>query len=243
MIADYIYPAVKQVIDGISSIQLQSQGTLAGELMMRPRCWYFRNPHFQCWLKGGDVCQARDGEHRLHAIYGGGPCVSAHPSDIAPALLALDAEVLVRAPSGARTVALSELFALPEEGRRTETTLRPDELVLSIRIPASEPGTHGAYLKAMDRKVWAFALVGAAVALRQGAGGAIEQARVALSGVAPTPWRCAAAEELLLGQRPSEELFARAAEAALAEARPLAHNGYKLPLAKALVRRALASLL
>jgi xanthine dehydrogenase YagS FAD-binding subunit len=221
--------------------QLRNRATIGGNLLQRPRCWYFRDSAIPCWLKGGDDCPAREGENQLHALFDVSPCVAVHPSDLASALVALDATVLLRGPAGERALPIGEFFAPPEEGRRRETTAAEDELVLAVELPQAD-GLRSAYLKAMDRKVWAFALVGAAVALRQGAGGAIEQARVVLSGVAPTPWRCAAAEELLAGQRPSEELFARAAEAALAEARPLAHNRYKLPLAKALVRRALASL-
>jgi xanthine dehydrogenase YagS FAD-binding subunit len=222
--------------------QLRNRATLGGNLLQRPRCWYFRDRAIDCWLKGGDDCPAREGENQLHALFDVSPCVAVHPSDLASALVALDATVLLRGPAGERALPIGEFFAPPEEGRRRETTAAEDELVLAVELPQAD-GLRSVYLKAMDRKVWAFALVGAAVALRQGAGGAIEHARVVLSGVAPTPWRCGAAEQLLVGQRPSEELLARAADAALAEARPLAHNGYKLPLAKALVRRALASLL
>jgi xanthine dehydrogenase YagS FAD-binding subunit len=221
--------------------QLRNRATIGGNLLQRPRCWYFRDSAVECWLKGGDRCPARDGENQQHALFDVSPCVAVHPSDLASALVALDAQVLLRGPAGERALPIEAFFAPPEEGRRRETTESPDELVLAVELPP-QGGLRSTYLKAMDRKVWAFALVGAAVALRQGAGGAIEHARVVLSGVAPTPWRCAAAEEALLGQAPSEELFARAAEAALAGARPLDQNGYKLPLAKALVRRALAAL-
>jgi xanthine dehydrogenase YagS FAD-binding subunit len=221
--------------------QLRNRATIGGNLLQRPRCWYFRDSAIDCWLKGGGHCPAREGENQLHALFDVSPCVAVHPSDLASALLALDAQVRLRGPAGERALAAEAFFAPPEEGRRRETTAAPDELVLAVEL-APQAGLRSTYLKAMDRKVWAFALVGAAVALRQGAGGAIEHARVVLSGVAPTPWRSAAAEEALLGQAPGEELFARAAEAALAGARPLAHNGYKLPLAQALVRRALAAL-
>jgi xanthine dehydrogenase YagS FAD-binding subunit len=221
--------------------QLRNRATIGGNLLQRPRCWYFRDSAIDCWLKGGDHCPARDGENQLHALFDVSPCVAVHPSDLAAALLALDAEVRLRGPAGERTLPIGALFAPPEDGRRRETTVEADELLLALEL-APQPGLRSSYLKAMDRKVWAFALVGVAVALRLGAGGAIEHARVVLSGVAPTPWRCPAAEQALLGQAPGEGLFGRAAEAALADARPLAHNGYKLPLAKALVRRALAAL-
>jgi xanthine dehydrogenase YagS FAD-binding subunit len=221
--------------------QLRNMATLGGNLLQRPRCWYFRNALVQCWLKGGTECQAADGENQLHALFGASPCVAVHPSDLAPALLALDAVVRLRGASGERTLPLAKLFAEPSEERRTETLLGPDELIVAVQIPRQPGGTRSTYLKAMDRQVWAFALVGVAAALRVD-GGQIAEARVVLSGVAPIPWRAEAAERLLVGAAPGEALFAQAAEAALADARPLEHNRYKVPLAKALLRQALAAL-
>jgi xanthine dehydrogenase YagS FAD-binding subunit len=215
--------------------------TVGGNLLQRSRCWYFRNPRVHCWLKGGDACQAKDGENRLHAILGGGSCWSAHPSDIAPALLALDAEVRLRGPAGERTLPLAEFFALPADDRRTETVLRPGELVMSIRIPAAPIGTHSTYRKAMDRKIWAFALVGVAAALRLD-GRRVVHARLALGGVAPIPWRATAAEAVLLDGEAGDALFTRAAEAALADAQSLRDNGYKLPLTRTLIRQAFTTL-
>jgi xanthine dehydrogenase YagS FAD-binding subunit len=215
--------------------------TVGGNLLQRSRCWYFRNPRVRCWLKGGDDCPAEEGENHLHAVLGGGPCWSAHPSDIAPTLLALDAEVRLRGPHGRRTLPLAEFFALPVADRRTETTLRPDELVEGVRIPPQPEGTRSTYVKAMDRAIWAFALVGVAVALRLD-GRRVTHARLALGGVAPIPWRATAAEAILLGGEASDGLFARAADVALADARPLRDNGYKLPLLRALIRRAFAEL-
>lgn len=218
--------------------QLRNMATLGGNLLQRPRCWYFRNRLFHCWLKGGSECHARNGENQQHALFGPSPCVAVHPSDLAPALLALGAEVRLTGPSGERILPLSEFYALPEPHRRTETTPSEDELILSVRIPHQEPDTHGTYLKAMDRKIWAFALVSAAARL-QVQGGRIRMARLVLGGVAPIPWRLETVEGMLIGQAPTPELFRQAAEAALADARPLTHNGYKVPLAKTLVRRAL----
>ena len=208
---------------------------------MRPRCWYFRNPRFHCWLKGGEECQARDGENQPHALFGGGPCYAVHPSDLASTLMALKADVRLRGPAGERTLPLEQLFALPSYDRRTETVVDGDELLLSIRIPPLPDGARSTYLKAMDRKVWAFALVGVAAVVRL-AGRRIAEARLVLSGVAPIPWRARAAERELVGSEASDGLFARAAEAALADAQPLRHNAYKLPLARALIRRALEKL-
>ena len=136
---------------------------------------------------------------------------------------------------------MEELFAEPTEERRTETVIQPDELLLDVSLPAPRSGARSTYLKAMDRKVWAFALVGVAAMLRLD-GRKVAEARIVLSGVAPIPWRAHAAEQVLIGQDVTPELIASAAETALEEARPLEHNGYKVPLARNLVRRALTDL-
>jgi xanthine dehydrogenase YagS FAD-binding subunit len=166
--------------------------------------------------------------------------VAVHPSDPATALLALHASVRLRGVEGDRDLPLAEFFAPPTDNRRTETVIHGDELIVSLRIPAG-PNTRSTYLKAMDRKVWAFALVGVAAVVRMD-GNRIEDARIVLGGVAPVPWRAEAAEQVISGAEVSDALIVRAAEAALDGATPLAHNVYKIPLAKALVRRALRSL-
>ena len=233
--------ALPEAVAAAATPQLRNIATIGGNLLQRPRCWYFRNSLFDCWLKGGEGCPAREGENEHHALYDQSPCVAVHPSDPATALLALDASVRLRGPRGERTVALADFFAPPTAERRTENTLGADELIIEIAIPAPAAVARSTYLKAMDRKVWAFALVGVAAALRVEAG-RIASARIVLSGVANTPWRAEGAEAALIGAAPDEATFARAADAALAEAAPLAHNGYKVPLAAALIRRALADL-
>jgi xanthine dehydrogenase YagS FAD-binding subunit len=235
------YTALAEAAALAATPQLRNMATIAGNMLQRPRCWYFRNSRFDCWLKGGDDCPAFDGENQQHAILGGGPCYAVHPSDLAAALLAFDAEASLKSAAGDRVLPLSELFSLPTDEHRAETTLHPDELVVSIRMPAPAEGLCSTYLKAMDRKVWAFALVGVAAALRL-QDEKIAEARLALSGVAPIPWRATAAERLLAGANPTRETFERAADAVLADARPLSHNAYKLPLARALIVRALEQL-
>ncbi len=215
--------------------------TIGGNLLQRPRCWYFRAKDFHCWLKGGNECHARDGENQQHALFGESPCVAVHPSDAASALVALDATVRLRSSAGERTLSVADLFAEPTEERRTETVIRPDELIVDVRLPASAAGTRSTYRKAMDRKVWAFALVGVAALMRMD-GGAVADARIVLSGVASIPWRAQAAEQALIGQPATPERIAAAAEGTVAVAQPLSHNGYKVPLARNLVRQALADL-
>lgn len=235
------YTALSEAAGLAATPQLRNMATLGGNILQRPRCWYFRNTQFHCWLKGGDDCPARDGENQLHALFGGGPCYAVHPSDLASALVALGATVRMRGPRGERTLPLDEFFALPADERRTENTLNSDELVISLDLLATD-GLRSTYFKAMDRKVWAFALVGVAAALRLGDDGRIADARLVLSGVAPVPWRATAAEQSLIGAEASKTTWSRAADAALADAAPLEHNGYKVPLARALVRQALAAL-
>jgi xanthine dehydrogenase YagS FAD-binding subunit len=234
------YSALAEAAAEAATPQLRNMATLGGNLLQRPRCWYFRDARFHCWLKGGAECQARDGENQLHALFDVSPCVAVHPSDLPNALIALDAVVRLRGPSGERTLPLAELYAPPTEDRRVETVLGDDELIVSLRLPTPAAGARSTYLKAMDRKVWAFALVGVAASARI-ADGRIADARLVLGGVAPVPWPARAAEQALLGAEPSPDLFARAAEAALADAAPLEHNAYKLPLAKTLIQRALGA--
>ena len=234
-------PALAEAASLAASPQLRNMATVGGNLLQRPRCWYFRSPRVDCWLKGGAGCPAREGENALHALFGADPCVAVHPSDLATALVALDAEVRLRGRGGERRLPIAEFFALPEDARRTETVILGDELIVSLRIPAAAPGTRSTYLKAMDRKVWAFALVGIAASLRLD-GGRIAEARLVLGGVSPIPMRATEAERLLVGAESGSGVFAQAAELAMAGAVPLRDNGYKVPLAKALVRRVLLAL-
>ncbi|MFN8443019.1 MAG: xanthine dehydrogenase family protein subunit M [Caldilineaceae bacterium] len=235
------FPLLAEAAGLAATPQLRNMATIGGNLLQRPRCWYFRNELFHCWLKGGDDCPADEGQNEFHALFGGGPCYAVHPSDLASALLAVDAEVQVRSATGERTLPLADFFALPTDDRRRESVLAEDELILSIQIPFLPATARSTYLKAMDRKVWAFALVGVA-AVVQVEQGQISEARLVLGGVAPIPWQVQDAEAMLIGQLPSEALFTRAAEQALTGAERLQHNTYKVPLLKSLIRRALTLL-
>jgi len=235
------YTALAQAVSLAASPQIRNLATVGGNLLQRPRCWYYRNARIDCWLKGGADCPAREGENRSHALFGRGPCYAAHPSDLAPALLAFDAALSVHGRGGERTIELADFFALPSAERRRETTLADDELILGLRLPPHPAETRSTYLKAMERKAWGFALAGVACVLRL-SGRKIAHARLVLAGVAPIPWRAAAAERELLGAEATEDRFAAAAEAAVQDAAPLRHNSYKVPLTKALVRKALKAL-
>jgi xanthine dehydrogenase YagS FAD-binding subunit len=224
-----------------ASPQLRHMATLGGNLLQRPRCVYFRNKLTHCLRKGGQRCFAFRGENKYHAILGGGPCYICHPSDPAVALLALDASVVVAGPKGTRTVPFGEFYVLPKQDPHREARLAADELLIEVLVPAPAAGARGTYVKVAERQSWDLALVSAAVQLTLD-GGTVQQARVALGGVAPVPWRAAAAETALLGKSLSAETIEEAAVAATGGARALAQNAYKIDLAQGVVRQALQSL-
>lgn len=233
-----MHPALAEAASLAATPQLRNMATIGGNLLQRPRCWYFRSDKVNCWLKGGEDCPARDGENQHHAIFSVSPCVAAHPSDLATALLALGASVEIQGPAGKRTLDLDDFFAPPTDERRLENVLEPTEVIVSITIPTASGAAQSAYLKAMDRKVWAFAqvAVGAMLVIQDQR---ITKARLVLGGVSPIPWRATDAEGLLTGAAPGRELFDQVAQVALQGAVPLSRNGYKVPLAKALITRAL----
>jgi xanthine dehydrogenase YagS FAD-binding subunit len=220
--------------------QLRHRATIAGNLLQRPRCWYFRTPEVDCWLHGGHDCPARTGRNEHHAIFDESPCVAVHPSDLAGPLVALDAVVRLQGRDGSRTVAVADLLAAPTDDRRRETTIRADEIVTAVDVPTPGP-IISTYRKAMDRATWAFALAGVAVAARRD-GDRLADVGVVLSGVANTPHRATASEAVLREGGLTAATVERAAAAAVDGAAPLAENGYKRPLVVALTAEALHEL-
>lgn len=232
------FPILAQAASSAATLQLRNMGTVGGNLCQKPRCWYYRNRLFPCWLKGGEKCFAEDGENKYHAILGADRCHAVHPSDLAPALIALDASVRVVGPDLDGEISLEELYTKPTASRRQMTILGPGELIAEVHVPTPKEGARGVYLKAMERGSWSFALVSVAAQLCC-EGEHIADARLVLGGVAAIPWRAKDSERILLGQKFSEELAERAAAAAVAGAQPLRENEYKVPLAQGLVKRAL----
>ncbi len=227
--------------------QIRHMATVGGNLLQRPRCWYFRNRLTHCLRKAergyrtSAPCFAFRGENKRHAILGGGPCHIVHPSDLAVALLALDASVVVVGPDGTRGAALTDFYLLPKQDPHHEVALAPNEVLTEVLIPAPAAGSRGVYVKVPERGARDFALVSVALQLAF-SGKVVEKARVALGGVAPVPWRAAEAEKMMLGKALTDRVIERAAQAALSGARSLAQNAYKIDLARGLVRRALRSL-
>ena len=231
-------PVLSEAAASAASPQIRNQGTLGGNLCQRPRCPYFRDPALACFRRGGTICYSLKGENRFHAIFGGGPCHIVHPSDTAPALIALQATAAILGPKGSREVPLEELFCLPEADPTRENVLGPDEILSEIRCPAPSPGSGSAYEKASQRGAWDFALVSAAVLLSL-EGKICREARICLGGVAPKPWRVPKAEELLKGQEITEEVAAAAGKKALQGADPMSSNAYKVSLGESIVKRAI----
>jgi xanthine dehydrogenase YagS FAD-binding subunit len=190
--------------------------------------------------KGGSECYAASGENKYNAILGGGPSYIVHPSDLAPMLLALGASVTVVGAAGKRVISLDKFFTLPSEGNiRRENVLKNEEIITEISVPASAFAARSTYLKFKERESLDFALASAAVAVQM-SNGTVRDARIVLGGVAPIPWRVPAAEKFVVGKNLTPDVLAETAKIALAEARPLEKNAYKVPLAQTLVRRALA---
>lgn len=231
------FPILRLAVREAATPQLRNTATVGGNLLQRNRCWYFRGD-MRCWLQGGEECFAREGRNDHHAILGAGPCIAVNPSDLAPALIALEAEVLIRGPRGERVMPVAELLQAPTAEARIEHRLAADELISELHVPAQPKGARGTYIKVMERAAWGFALASAAAQLSQREG-RIERARLVLGGVAPVPWRVREAEALLEGQPLTPELATQAAERLVAGAVPLSYNAYKVPLAREVARRAL----
>jgi xanthine dehydrogenase YagS FAD-binding subunit len=237
------FPAVAEALLSGASAQLRNAATVGGNLLQRTRCAYFYDPASACNKRNpGSGCDARGGDNRLHAILGwSASCIATHPSDFCVALVALDAVVEIEGKAGRREIPLEAFHRLPGERPDRETVLEPGEMIVAVRLPAEAArfASHARYLKVRDRTSYAFAIVSAAAAFCI-ANGVIEEARVAMGGVALKPWRAREAEQILIGARPEGALLARAAEAALADAKPSGDNAFKIELARRVVARALA---
>jgi len=221
-----------------ASPQIRNAGTIAGNICQRPFCWYFRSSHFNCLRKGGQVCYTVTGDGRFHAILGGGASYIVHPSDTAPALVALGAQIKIAGPAGEKTMPLEKFFVLPSVDFKRENVLNPGEIVTEIYVPIPKPGSKGFYHKVRERLAWDHAIVSVATVV-QSSGGVVREARVVLGGVAPIPWRAAGAEEFLRGKKLDEANAQKAGEIALEGAKPLKDNVYKIAMAKLLVQRGL----
>ena len=234
------WAVLREAAASVGTPQIRHAATLAGNITQRPWCWYYRNG-FPCFKAGGSHCFSEHGEHQQHAIFGGGPSFSVHPSDLAPALVALGATFEILRPDGPRHLTAAELFVLPSQNPARENTLGATDLLTGVRIPTPVVETVSTYLKITDRAAWTHAEVSVAVVL-QVEGARIQTASVVLGGVAPMPWRLPEVEQWLRGQALSAPVAGQAGALAIAQAQPLAKNGHKVPMTSAAVERALLRL-
>jgi len=236
------YAVLSEALLSGASPQLRNMATTGGNLLQRTRCYYFRDVNYACNKRDpGSGCAALDGYNRIHAVLGGSDhCVAVHPSDMAVAMMALEATVHTSSPKGGRALALNEFYLVPRDTPQKENVLEPGELITHVTLPAMAEGTRSFYIKLRDRAQYEFALASVAAVVRVN-GKHIERARLALGGVATKPWRSMEAERALEGKTANRETFERAADAAMAGAKPLQYNGFKVELGKMAVVRALES--
>lgn len=236
------YPGLHEAAKSISTPQLRNMGTVGGNLCQRPRCWYYRDPQVQCRKKGGSRCFAIRGRNKYHAILGGGLCYIIHPSDLAPMLMALDAELTAWSGKEDKKISLADFFVLPKTNVRSENVLGFGEILTEVKIPAPKNGDKSTYLKMKERGTWDFALVSAAV---KGSlnGKTFSDIKIVLGGVAPVPWRAQAAEKMIRGKKVTEDLIRQAAKETLKAGKPLEDNTYKTELAEVIITRAVLSLI
>lgn len=236
------FTAIAEAAGETATAQIRNLGTVGGNLLQRPRCWYFRNPDVNCLKKGGDTCYAISGLNRYHAILGGGPAFIVHPSNLAPALIAMRASATIVGPAGERTVELEKFFTLPAVDPKRENSLKSGEIVTEVIVPASPSSVRSHYLEAREKQSFDWPLVSVAIAIDRAPGAkTVRDARVVMGAVAPVPWRSPEAEAALKGGPLDESRARAAAEAALKNAQPMSDNAYKVVIAKVIVRRAIMS--
>jgi len=233
------YPILMQAAELVASPQIRSQGTMGGNISQDTRCWYYRSG-WSCYRAGGNICYADTPTaiNREHAIFDANRCVAVNPSDTAPALIALDAKMVIRSSKGERVVDAENFFIGPAVDITRMTVLEPGDLLTTSRIPATWAGAQFYFEKVRERQVWDFPIVNVA-AVFVVSGGKIDRSRIAVNAVAAHPMRLASVETAIAGKPRNEETAKMAGELAVQGAQPLAHNGYKIPLMRNLVRRAI----
>jgi xanthine dehydrogenase YagS FAD-binding subunit len=235
-----MYPVLSQALLSGASPQLRNMATTGGNLLQRTRCYYFRDTNYACNKRNpGSGCAAMEGFNRIHAVLGGSDkCIAVHPSDMAIALLALNATVQIQGAKGTRDVPIKDFHLLPGETPHIESVIQPGDLILSVTLPGKISAKKSAYVKLRDRASFEFALASCAAVLHMD-GNTIRSAGIALGGVGTKPWHSPEAEAALAGKAANEETFKAAAEAAMQGAKAMKYNAYKIPLAKLAIVRAL----
>jgi xanthine dehydrogenase YagS FAD-binding subunit len=232
------FAALAQAAGLAATPQVRNMATLGGNLLQRPRCWYFRNEQFHCRKKGGEICYAQDGENQYHAIFNNRLCAIVHPSATAVPLVAMGAKVELTGLKGVREVALEEFFRLPSDDLHRENALADGEVMTAIRVPPLGPGAVSHYIKQGEKESFDWPIAEVAVVLQRD-GEVCKSISIVLGAAAPVPHRAKEAEFVLANQKITDDAARRAADAAMAGAQPLALNGYKVPLFKVLIARAI----
>ena len=231
-----MFPALVTAAEAVGTPQIRNMGTVGGNIMQRPRCWYFRNEEFNCLKKGGSRCFAVEGENQFHAIFGDGPCHIVHPSSLAVPVIAYGGRFRVVGPNGAREIDAGEFFQMPNANLYGENVLQPNEIITHVILPA--PGQKSASYEVRFKQSHDWPLAAASVNLVM-SGATVKSARIVMGAAAPIPWRVQAAERVLAGKAITEAIATEAANAAVAGARPMSGNNYKIQIAKTAVRRAI----
>ena len=231
-----LFPALTTAAEEVGTPQIRNMGTVGGNIMQRPRCWYFRNEEFNCLKKGGSRCFAVEGENQYHAIFGDGPCHIVHPSSLAIPVMAYGGRFRVFGPNGAREIDAGDFFQLPNVNLYGETVLQPNDILTHVILPP--PGQKSATYEVRFKQAHDWPLAIAAVNLTMD-GTTVRGARIVMGAVAPVPWRVQAAERALVGKTITEAVAADTAAVAVAGAKPLSGNAYKIQIAKTAVKRAL----
>lgn len=235
-----MFPGLAEAADEVGSPQMRNVATVGGNLAQHSRCWYYRHRDVRCLKKGGATCYAREGENKYHCLFSGATCISPIGSNLATVLTALGAGVVVQRGPKQETLTLARLYESAWENPRAHNSLKPTDLILRVEIPATAGG-RSTYLQMGEKSDFDWALVSCAAAARID-GRTLRGVRVVLGLVAPIPWQVEAANRYLEGRELTDVTAVKAADLILNEAEPLAHNAYKVPLAHALIRRALARL-
>jgi len=232
-----MYPALTYAAGEVGTPQIRNIGTVGGNIMQRPRCWYFRNEEFHCLKKGGPRCFAVEGENQYHAIFGDAPCHIVHPSSLAVPILAYGGRFRVLGPQGEREIEADKFFLMPDRNMYGETVLEPNELVTHVLLPRLMNVKSAHYeVKFKQSHDWPVTMASVSLAM---SGNTVQSARVVLGAVAPVPWRSPAAEAVLKGKPLTDQAAAEAADAAVASAVPMSQNAYKVQVARTTVMRAI----
>jgi xanthine dehydrogenase YagS FAD-binding subunit len=232
------YTAIAEAAGRAATPQIRNMATVGGNLLQRPRCWYFRQEEFHCRRKGGERCFALDGENQYHAVFDNQLCAIVHPSALAVPLMAMGAHVVLTGARATRTVELERFFVTPEKDIMRENIIAPDELITEVRVPPLPARTRSVYIKQGEKESFDWPVADVAVVLQM-KGNVCQKASIVLGAAAPIPWRATKAEAALAGKAVDEQTAREAARLSMEGAQPLAQNGYKLPIFEAIVRRAI----